>query len=322
MNAGNGCINVNRNLNKRDISKILKESNLFQIQFHNRPNKETWENLNSHLFSKRPDVSLRLTQYDDNPLESIEFLKDIDNLKSLYLDFRDLENLETVGELHQLNVLILSETKRKNISLEPISNLKQLEYLHISGYTRDIERISELTELKELVLRSITVEDLDFLKQLSKLSKLRFLLGGTQNFKALIAIPELAYLELWQVRMLEDIEFISQLENLEYLKLDSLRNVKSLPQFEHNSKLSKIIMNTMKGLKNVESLKNLTNLEEFLYTSANNVSPEQLQVLKHCKKLRMALVGFGSDRKNKDFELFLASRNVVKYDWRKSKYQY
>ena len=318
FNAGNGCINVKKHLNKNDISKILNERNLFQIQFDNKPTLKTLMNLNKHLFSKRPDVYLRITNYKD-PIDNLSFLIEMNHLKYLNLDLYDLADLNDIGKLTQLSGLLLSDTKRKSISLHPISNLSNLKYLQICGLSKDIKTISNLHNLTELVLRSTTLENLDFLKKLQKISKLSFILGGTKDYDVLKKLPHLSSLTLWQVHKLTDIEFISELKNLEYLKLDSLRNVIKLPMFTNNERLYVFTMNMMKGLQNVETIKNLQNLEEFLFTSANNINQSQLEVLKECKRLRMASVGFGSVRKNKEFSLFLNSISVEEFDWNKSK---
>lgn len=319
VNAGNGCINIQRDLDKRSIRQILKEDNLFQVQFHSKPSIKTLDLLNEYLFYKRPDVYLRLTNYSE-PLTDLSFLNSMKNLENLYLDIYDIKNFNLIGELKNLKGLILSDTKSKNISLEPISNLDELNYLSISGLKKDIDSLSNLEKVNELALRSLTLDNLNFLVKYNELEKISVALGGTHNYEALINVPKLKYLELWQVRKLKEINFISDLQELEHLNLSSLRNIVELPTFTNNKKLKKLIFETLKGLKEISSLKNLTNLEEFLFVAARNLSPEQFSVLKDCENLKMASVGFGSDKKNNEFEKMMASFGVNKYDWRKSKY--
>lgn len=296
VNAGNGCINIQRDLDKKSIRQILKEKNLFQVQFHNRPSPKTWELLNEYLFSKRPDVYLRITRYDD-PLTDLDFLLTMNNLEHLYLDLFDLNDLSKIGDLKNLKGLILSETKSKSYSLKPISKLDKLTYLQVSGLKKDIESLSQLKNITELTLRSLTLDNLDFLSAYEKLEKLHVILGGTKNYNALKSLPNLKYLELWQVRQLSDIEFISDLTSLEFLQLSSLRNITRLPDFTNTNKLRKLIFETLKGLEDISALGKIDLLEEILFVAANNLTPEQFKVLRNCKNLRMATVGFGSDKK-------------------------
>ena len=319
INAGNGCINIQRDLDEKSIRQILKEKNLFQVQFYNRPSPKTWDLLNQYLLSERPDVYLRLTRYEE-PLTDLDFLLKMNNLEHLYLDLFDLNDLSKIGGLKNLKGLILSETKSKSYSLKPISRLEKLNYLQVSGLNKEIESLSQLRNINELTLRSLTLDNLDFLSTYENLEKLHVILGGTKNYNALINLPNLKYLELWQVRQLSDIEFISELKNLEFLQLSSLRNIARLPDFTNSHKLRKLIFDTLKGLEDISTIGKIESLEEILFVAANNLTPEQFKVLKNCKNLRMATVGFGSDRKNKEFEQFRDSLGVDKYDWKKSKY--
>lgn len=319
VNAGNGCINIIRDLDKKSIRQILKEENLFQVQFYNRPNPRTWDLLNQYLFSERPDVYLKLIKYEE-PLTDLDFLLTMNNLEHLYLDISDLNDLYKIGYLVNLKGLILSETKSKSYSLKPISRLDKLNYLQVTGLIKDIESLSHLRNLTELTLRSLTLDNLDFLSTYENLEKLHVILGGTKNFDALRGLPNLKYLELYQIRQLSDIEFISDLKNLEFLQLSSLRNISRLPDFTNSHNLRKLVLVTLKGLEDISSLGKIDLLEEFLFVAANNLTPEQFKVLQNCKNLRMATVGFGSHRKNKEFEQFCDSIGVNKFDWGKTKY--
>ncbi len=307
-----GCINVLQELNEPDVSRILRDNKLHTIQFVNKPSDRTWNLLNDSLFSKRPDVWLKLTKYSE-PLTNFDFLLRMNNLRSLSVMLYDLKSIEVFGELSQLEGLILERTASKNVSLSPLLKLSNLAFLWIEGFQKDIEVLSCLTNLQVLELRSITVENLNFLRALDKLERLSVVLGGTKNFAALVDVP-LTHLTLWQVRQLSDIEFISQLRDLEYLQLDSLRNVERLPSFCYNhDKITRLNLNILNGLRDISSLATLTNLEEFLFGSARNFIPSDFIVLRGCKKLRVAKVGFGSSKKNREFEDLMTSMGVKRY---------
>ncbi len=69
----------------------------------------------------------------------------------------------------------------------------------------------------------------------------------------------------------------------------------------------------MKGLSDLEGLFKAPALEEFLHVSAHNMAPEQYQQLLYIETLRRALIGFGSDKKNKTMEKMLKEKGIKEY---------
>jgi len=315
-NLGNGCIYVKNDLHKSDIQNILKESSLSKVLLSSQTSSRTFEVLNEHLFSSRPDVWFQPTALTD-----FKFLKLMTNIESLHIDNFQIKSFEGIDNLINLKRLILYDTKSKSISLKPISNLTELTYLYISGHKKDIESISGLNKINDLTLRSITVENLNILRNFEQLEKLHVLLGGTKNYEAIIDLPKLRHFELWHVQKLADIEFISNLKRLEYLQISSLRNIVSLPKFTHNLHLVKLVLENLKGLDDISTLRNLKNLEEFWFIGANNLTPEQFKVVQQCPKLKMASVGFGSEKKNNELQEFFETIGVKSYDYKKSIFQ-
>jgi hypothetical protein len=319
-----GCINVLRDVEESDIPGILSDGRLHTIQFYNKPSDKTWHLLNDNLFSKRPDVFLRITDYPDL-LTDFNFLLEMSNVRNLSLMLSGLTSLEVFGKIEQLEGLIIEifeKTGLKQVSLEPISKLSRLTHLRLEGYKKDIESLSKLINLQRLKLYSITLDNLDFLTGLDKLERLSFVLCGTHNYSALKHLKSLTFFELWEVRGLADIEFISELKKLRYLIIKDLRNVEKLPSFSQNyDQIEKIIFANLKGLTDVSSLSLLNNLQEFLFASANNFSPADFTMLSNLKNLRMATIGFGSKKKNEVFQELMDSSGIKKYDADSSSYK-
>ncbi|MEI5908571.1 hypothetical protein WAK64_16105 [Bacillus spongiae] len=110
------------------------------------------------------------------------------------------------------------------------------------------------------------------------------------------------YLELWQIRGLSDISFISTLVGLENLFLQSLPNIEVLPNFTNLKKLRKIALENMKGLKDISSLEYAPSLIEFSHWSAMNMQVKDYIPLLKNPSLKRAAVGFGSNKRNNQFE--------------------
>jgi hypothetical protein len=188
-----------------------------------------------------------------------------------------------------------------------------LETLHVEGQQKDIDVIACLLQLQDLTLRSITVPSLEFLQQLPKLWSIDIKLGGTKNLTALAALVKAKYLELWQVRGLSDLSPISQMAGLQYLYLQSLRNVTRLPDLSGLVSLRRLYLENMKGLKDVSSIESAPALEELIHVSAHGLEPSDYANLVRAKRLKRALFGFGSDRKNQALLEVMRENGIEEY---------
>jgi hypothetical protein len=194
--------------------------------------------------------------------------------------------------------LSLCATKSKKPSLAPVARFDQLRKLSLEGQQKDLDVISKLTSLEDLTLRSISVADFAFLRDLNRLWSLDIKLGGSKNLAALEGMAGIKYLELWQVRGLNDISVVSTLTGLQHLFLQSLPNVTCIPDLSRLRALRRVFLENMKGLKDVRSLASAPALEDFIHCSAQGMEPDQYLDLLKMPTLRRLLVGFGSERKN------------------------
>ena len=98
-----------------------------------------------------------------------------------------------------------------------------------------------------------------------------------------------------------------------FLFLQSLRNVSRIPDLSALTNLRRIHLENMKGLNDVGAVRHAPALEEFVHVSANNMRPEQYTDLLNMPRLREILIGFGSQRKNQEFENLTAKSGKTKF---------
>ena len=111
--------------------------------------------------------------------------------------------------------------------MQIISRFQSLTHLYLEGQQQGIEVLSELKNLEDLTLRSITTEGLDYISMLPQLWSLDIKLGGIKDLSAIANKGSIKYLELWQIRGLSDIGVVSSLGGLQSLFLQSLRKRES-----------------------------------------------------------------------------------------------
>lgn len=169
----------------------------------------------------------------------INFVRDLQNLRVIYLRENGIGSLEPLEKLTNLRTINVS---RNNISnLDPLSGLINLEKLFCKG--NEVSRLSpiaSLTNLRELVLDSNSVNDIGPLENLAQLERLGLrhnevsdvapldeheglinLFLGWNQVQDLTPLVNLVNLKMLTLRYngLEKIKSLGTLEKLETLKL-------------------------------------------------------------------------------------------------------
>jgi len=216
------------------------------------------------------------------------------NLESLSICVYNLDSFDFLENINSgLKNLSLGQTKSQKPSLNFLERFDKLEILFLEGQKKSIESIKNLKQLQRIILRSITLDNINFLRDLKNLWSIDIKLGGIKNLDELQYVENLKYLELWQVRGLVDLLFISNLRTIQNLFLQSLKQVEVLPDFSRCENLRRIYLENMKGLKNIKSLELAPSLEDFQYVSAENFNPEDLIPVLKNSNLKNISAGFG-----------------------------
>ncbi|NOS94414.1 MAG: hypothetical protein HOP30_21075, partial [Cyclobacteriaceae bacterium] len=316
----------------------------FAVQFSTPLDKKVIDNLEEVVFSSRPDILLRayghyseecdlqflermpsLRKFSADCLmnvKGIESIIKIQNIEVLGVGVFELDNFDFLDKINPtLKELYLYQTRSKKPKIDSISRFQNLEYIYLEGQSKGIKEIQKLKELKKIVLRSISTDNLDYLAEKNHLWSVDIKLGGIQNFDALKSLPNLKYLELWQIRDLADLSFISSLVTLQYLYIQSLRNVEKIPPLDKLKRLRRIYFENLKGLNNLSSLRHVENLKEFIYVLAQNQEPENLQPVLDNPSVQTVLCKFGSDKKNKTFDNLAIKAGKEQYKFSEFKFE-
>jgi hypothetical protein len=210
--------------------------------------------------------------------------------------FDAFEQFEHLPEdLHELR---LSNTKSSRLSLKFLRRFTRLHTLNIEGHRKDIEAVGEITSLRDLELRSITLPDLSLLKPLVNLESLDIKLGGTKDLRPVAEFGKLRYLEVWQAKGLSDLGPIADLSHLQRLHLESLVQVRSLPSFANLRMLRRAAILCLKSITDISPVAAAPALEELHAAGMPHLEPASYAVFRGHPTLRGAVIGFGSKKKN------------------------
>lgn len=246
--------------------------------------------------------------------EGVEYLSALEQLEELSIGIYSLNSFDFLKAIpNGLKALSLGATKSKKPRLELLVRFQSLTKLYIEGQEHGIDVITELRELEDLTLRSISTPNLEYLLTLPRLRSLNIKLGGIKSLSAIAGKESIQYLELWRIRGLSDISVISSLTGLQYLFLQDLRNVSSIPDLSKLTKLRRIHLENMKGLEDVSAIRHAPALEQFIHVSAQNIPPEKYGDLLLKPSLRELFVGFGSEKKNQEFNSLVMRSGKSQY---------
>ncbi|EMJ53963.1 hypothetical protein [Leptospira interrogans] len=315
---------------KEELLSLANNLKITHIEIRSdKINSSIFELLNDQVLVRRPEIHFWIlagTRRCD-----LSFLSKLSDLKNLHIRCVEVKNQETISNLsklkflevdifgvdsfdflsylsNQIVTLFLGPTNSKKPNLRFLETFRNLRDLQIDGHNKNIEVISKLLEIQNLTLRSITSLDISFLEELKNLN---IKLGGISDLSAISGMKRIQYLELWQIRKLEDIGVISSLQGLREFFLQSLPNVSKIPSLEKSENLKTIRLENMKGLKDFKFLSDAPALEKFIFVDANSQDPKDLLPLFKNKSLKEARVGFGSDKKNKVFRDYLNQYNLI-----------
>jgi hypothetical protein len=296
----------------------------------------TWILLNNEFFRRRPEVELRVyglqvQTYDlrftarmshvlhftaNSLLDStgIEAITEMPNLQTLVIGVYGLDNFNFLWKVtDKLRSLLLGETKSKKPDLSPLSRFGKLTRIFLVGQQKNIEVLSELKLLEDVTLSSISTPNLEYLSGLQQIWSLDIILGGIQDFSAIEGMKNIKYLELLQVRGLNNIDFISHIPGLQNLMLRSLPRITTLPSVREMSKLRRITLCNLKGVRDFSALQWAPTLEEFILIEGQPQQPEDLLPVLRNPTLRRAWAHFGSIRKEQRFKELLHDHWIEEY---------
>jgi hypothetical protein len=308
-----------------EVEALVMNKNLKVLQCSAPVQPQTWDLLNTQFFTQRPDVDLRIygfyTQDCDLSFTTrmtnvhrfladclmdasgIEHIAAMQKLEKLCIGIYNLESFDFLSQVApHLKRLQLGRTRSKKPDLSLLSRFASLEGVYIEGHHKNIEVLSQLEDLREVTLRSISTPNICYLKPLCHMRSLDIKLGGITDINAIEGMHNIKFLELWQVRGLSDLGVISTLEGLQFLFLQSLRQVIALPPLDRLKNLRRIFLDNMKGLQRLDSIEFAPALAEFIHREAKNFQPEDYLPVVRNKNVKHAFIHFSNTKKEKTLQ--------------------
>jgi hypothetical protein len=257
------------------------------------------QELDQHLFAKRPDLVLSISHVDTKgryTQELLQTIAELQHITALQLNLYHSIDLSVLCKLERLQ--FLSITAKKPIDLSFLASFKQLQYLSVHGKFHDLTPIGGAPSLDTLILQT-TIHELEFVRRLPKLLCLFIhdsILIGSLDALANCTVPMLS---LAAIRNLTELDALESMSNLTYLHL-SLPKVEALCDFSNMPKLRQLELDQMKALEYIDPIWTAPQLEMLqlreISAAVTAKELEPLTAMEHLKQVDFQFIDFNKGR--------------------------
>jgi hypothetical protein len=325
QSCGVGLVQFSDGLGKQDLQALVEDTEISVLQCVRPVKEHVWELLDKDFFAHRPDVQLRVYGHY-GMICDLAFTRKLKNVRHFAADcLKRATNVECIGEMPlleslslgvfeledfrllellpcSLSRLSLGATHSKKPSIAHLSRFRELKQLYLESQQKHIEVLAELRNLERLTLRGIRLNDFYYLTNLENLLSLSLTLGSIRSFAGIEDKKCIKHLEVRQARDCRQIEIIQALPGLQNLFLQSLPHIEVIPDLRRATNLRRVVIESLKRLKQFDGLEFAPSLEEFELIAGLWQTPAQLLPVLRNPAVRRCCGGFGSTRKNQEFD--------------------
>lgn len=209
-----------------------------------------------NLIEKNEFESILLSQRLGWESQDIDFLKNIKNLKCLYIYDDKIKDLSVISELKDLEVLYLECNK---VNKGPYFNeLKKLKDVRVD-WRPCFNSLFHNKNIEVLRIDSFQEKDLSNFEVNSKLERLDLVMGPITSLKGVTSFPSLIKLMVYRCSKLTNINDINNL-NLIELEIESCKKIENLEEVLNIKSLESLIIDKCNTMKNINGVSALTNL--------------------------------------------------------------
>lgn len=237
-------------------------------------------------------------------------------LESIEITARAIDNFDFINELPNTTRKFVCETKAKNLDLSSLCRVPNLKTLGITGYKKNIEAIAELLLLEDLQLKGITLDSLDFINRMTKMSILKIEWGSITDYSALYGNPQIKALRLFRINNFTDTNLLTSLPSLQAVELSWLKHIESLPDLSKHKHLRHVSLDTMKSLTDLSGLECVESLGSVSFFSCPSAfEPENiLPVLRNSSVQQCSFYTSSQKKNDRISELILKSGKRDKHN--------
>ena len=199
---------------------------------------------------------------------NLDFIKNCPNILSININSQRINQLDGLYKLKDLKEIILQDIdgvvdlscfqklesflgtwNKNNINLSSLVHLKKLRLDNYKSKSKSLKELSLFNELESIMLVKSTIESLDGVDKISKLTNASFYnLNKLSSIEAISSLKALVDIDFEACKKITDYEILQNNKRLQSIKIfncgtiKSIEFIKSLPELKHFSCLKTDIL--------------------------------------------------------------------------------
>jgi hypothetical protein len=222
--------------------------------------------------------------------------------------FKDVAVLESLPE--DLSSLALGGYSSGKLSVRFLERFGGLQHLSLARDVQELDTVQKLQSLESLALDKVSISP-DIPAALPRLNKLSLMHGSMADPSALGRCKCLGELQLYRVRQLDQLDFLSSLTALRRLDLGALAQAVHLPSLKPLRELQFVHLEQLAKLESLLPVKDAPSLCQLHIERMNQIPESDYEAFKSHPSLIELTPGYGSRKKNEHVQTLLGLPHVT-----------
>lgn len=240
-----------------------------------------WDDSYIDLINKKNVDEIELNDGKGWNGESVDFLKNFPNLKSLIIIDLRIKSIDSIYYLKKLNNLELITYCKDSINFQTFPELERCNF----EWIRHSESLFELSKLKSLFINNYTEKNDDSFSNLTNLIELSIFNSKIENMFGIFKLKNLEKLRIANLKKIESIKGIDQLVELQDLEIQKCRAINSISDIFQLEKLKNLHLIDIGNVISFKGIENLHRLETLIFYESTNIVDGDLLPITKLKKL-------------------------------------
>lgn len=229
--------------------------------------KERWQDAFLEVLIERGVQEVELNDGKGWRGQNLNFLKHLDNLKSLTIIDLTLHSIDCIHVLKNLVQLTLITYSKMPIDFQAFPNLEDCSFEWIERS----DSLFEVLPLKKLFINRCNSIHICKIFNLLNLEQLSILNSRIDNIQMISSLECLKALRLANLKKLTSLQGLQDMHELEELEIQSCKGISTISEVLQLNRLKRLLLINMGDIESIKGIDNLTELKEFLFYESTNI---------------------------------------------------
>lgn len=274
-------------LNENDLLELKTSKERISLFIDNSGISKDMIPFLNDVLKERPDFFLNISSEKDSGSnlsgeDIIKFIPEVRNL-IFYASLKNpISNLNLFSRLGNLISLHINGNIDKDVALSPLDSIETLSSFYLeNGFSlKHSVYIESRKSFCDIGASNIRVEHFTKMSQLKKLS---ILSSATHIDEIPKRMPNLEEIYIEKGKGINTLDFLNELKNLRVIELNSISELKYIPDLSKLENLEKVILRNLRSLEDLEPIFNNNKIKILILENVRGFNIEKLSSMDSLK---------------------------------------